>query len=101
MKSKNHISPLGSNARSVAKKRRKVAAYSQAEKSTALSQDISNLVILFRTKNNITQEELGSRMRINATSISRLESGTHLPSLKTLEKFAKAVSGRLKITILP
>ncbi|MHB1549742.1 MAG: helix-turn-helix domain-containing protein [Vulcanimicrobiaceae bacterium] len=40
-------------------------------------------MILHRTRAQLTQEDLASRMGTSVSAISRLESGFHVPSLGT------------------
>jgi len=48
-------------------------------------------------KHNLTQEQLAQLMGTSAPAISRLESGTHVPSLTTLSRLAEAAGERLVI----
>ncbi len=50
-----------------------------------------------RSRAGLTQEEVAVRMKTTQAVIARLEGGTHLPSTRTLEKFAKATGSRLRI----
>lgn len=66
--------------------------------------DSENLVLANSVKNireslGLTQAELAERMGIPASSISRLESGTHTITATTLSKFLKATGS--KFTIKP
>jgi ribosome-binding protein aMBF1 (putative translation factor) len=46
----------------------------------------------------LTQAELAKRMKTTQGAIARLESGTSLPSTRTLKRFAAATGHRLKIS---
>jgi transcriptional regulator with XRE-family HTH domain len=48
-------------------------------------------------KHNFTQEQLARLMGTSTPAISRLESGTHVPSLTTLSRLAEAAGERLVI----
>ena len=50
-----------------------------------------------RSRAGLTQEELAKRMNTTQAVIARLEGGTHMPSTRTLEKFAKATGSRLAV----
>jgi transcriptional regulator with XRE-family HTH domain len=43
----------------------------------------------------MTQVEVAERMKVSKQAVSNLESGTMNPSLRTLEKYAKALGVRL------
>lgn len=95
------LAPLGENARDGATRRRtEDPRYAELEKKYELALAIADLVILHRTRAKITQEQLASRMGTSVSAISRLESGFHFPSLKTLRRLAEALGGRVKIDIV-
>jgi predicted transcriptional regulator len=56
-------------------------------------------VIEKRWEKKITQAELAKRMGTKQSAISRFESGKYNPSLKFLEKMAKALDSKLEIRI--
>lgn len=58
-------------------------------------------IIKARAKAGLTQEELAKRMKTTQGAIARLESGTTLPSTRTLKRFAAATGHRLKISFEP
>jgi ribosome-binding protein aMBF1 (putative translation factor) len=100
-KKSTQIDPLGESARVAAARRRaEDPRYAELEKKYELALAIADLVILHRTRAKITQDELASRMGTSVSAISRLESGFHFPSLKTLRKLAEALGGRVKIDIV-
>lgn len=93
--------PLGQGVREAAARRRQSdPKYVALEKKHAVALAIADLVILHRTRSELTQEELAKRMHTSVSAISRLESGFHLPSLETLRKLAVALGGRVQIDIV-
>jgi len=56
----------------------------------------ANLLAL-REQTGETQKQLGRRLGMTESMVSRLESGTHVPSLKTLCRIADAFGRRLEI----
>jgi len=55
-----------------------------------------------RIKSNLTQEEVAKSMGTTKSAVSRLESaGKHVPSLRTLKKYAEAVGCRLEVKLIP
>jgi ribosome-binding protein aMBF1 (putative translation factor) len=56
-------------------------------------------LIKARSKAGLTQQEVAIRMGTTQSVIARLESGTMLPSVKTLNKFAQATGKLLELHI--
>ena len=83
--------------KSFAKWRKKpsyVAAYNALSDELA----VAEALIDARTKANLRQEDVARRMQTSQTAIARLESGKGNPSLKTLQKFAKATGTKSKLS---
>jgi len=57
--------------------------------------DIALQLIHSRVSAGLTQEELAIRMGTTPSLIARLESGTNLPSAKTLSLYVKAIGKHL------
>ena len=53
------------------------------------------MVIARRIRYGLTQEALAQLMGTSDPAVSRLESGRHCPSVKTLERLGKAFGERL------
>ncbi len=99
--SAHFVSPLGRDAKQAAARRRASdPRYAELEKKHEVALAIADLVILHRTRNGLTQEDLAARMGTSVSAISRLESGFHVPSIDTLRKLAGALGGRVKIDIV-
>lgn len=99
--SQQRMSPLGSEARDLAARRRAAdSKYAELEKKHEVALAVADLVILHRTRAGLSQEELANRMGTSVSAISRLESGFHVPSLETLRRLAAAFGGRVKIDIV-
>ena len=62
---------------------------------------LARLLIGARARADLSQEQLAARMKTTRTVISRLESGRMKPSMRTLERFAKATGHELKISFEP
>lgn len=60
-----------------------------------LSYEIATFVMEARISKGFSQEELAKRARTKQPSIARLERGSYLPSLRFLEKIAKALDTEL------
>lgn len=50
-----------------------------------------------RIRNRLSQEELAKRAGVKQPSLARVESGRVMPSLKMLDRLAKAMGSQLKV----
>lgn len=73
------------------------------EKYDALEPEFSLMQAMIdaRKENGMTQKELAEATGISQADISRLERGTGNPSLKTLQRVARALHMTLKIDFVP
>jgi transcriptional regulator with XRE-family HTH domain len=65
--------------------------------STVLAARCAGKLLELRAHTGETQKELGRRLGMTESMISRLERGDHVPSLKTLCRIADAFGRRLEI----
>lgn len=56
-------------------------------------------IIRKRLEEGLTQAELARKLGTKQSAIARLESGTYNPTVEMLEKIAKALNARLKISL--
>ncbi len=77
------------------------AAYRKAYDDLEEEYALIGALIEARTRANLSQAQLAERMNTTQTAIARLESGTTMPSTRTLRKIAKATGHRLKIIFEP
>lgn len=90
------ISPIGTTATEAAARRAARSPEYRAERDRVREfEDIARLVIKFRAKHNLTQQELASRVGTSYSAISRIESGRHKTSVETLRRIARALDARL------
>lgn len=61
-----------------------------------LAMDIGDMITEIRLKFGLTQEALARKIGTKQSSIARVENGNVLPSLRFLEKIAKALKTELK-----
>ncbi len=95
MASKNH-SPIGtSHAAGIKKRAAKSAAYRAALEELRPYEEFARLVIRKRMQLGLTQEQLAERMGTSHSVVSRVESGQHRFSFKTMQKLAKALDTQL------
>lgn len=62
---------------------------------------IAKALIRSRLKAKMTQSEVAEKMHTSQSQVARLESGIHLPSLKTLHKYADAIKAPIHLDIYP
>jgi DNA-binding XRE family transcriptional regulator len=62
--------------------------------------DLARELIAARVRAGLTQAQVAERMGTTQSVIARLESGTQMPSVNTLLKFAKATRSRPIIKLL-
>ncbi len=95
---RSRMSPVGAAvAGDIRRKEKADAEYRKVRARFARAEAVARLLIQFRMKHNLTQEQLARLMGTSAPAISRLESGTHVPSLTTLSRLAEAAGERLVI----
>lgn len=63
----------------------------------AADRAIARAVIAQRIAGNLTQQEMAARMEVPQGNVSRLESGTLMPTISTLQKAARALGVPLEI----
>ena len=61
--------------------------------------EISSELIRARLRAGLSQGELAERMGTSQSAIARLESGSTLPSTKTLLRFAEATRSKVKLKL--
>ncbi len=71
--------------------------YKKAYDESRIEFEIAKEIIEARMKCGLSQEELASLMETSQSAIARLESGSSLPSMRTLAKFAKATNSQIQI----
>jgi len=77
----------------------KDAEFNKEYEALELEYKISLELIKARSRAGLTQEEVAHRMGTTQSVIARLESGAGLPSVKTLNKYAKATGKHLELHI--
>jgi DNA-binding XRE family transcriptional regulator len=56
-------------------------------------------LIRARIKSGLTQKQLAEKMGTTQSSVARLESGSSLPSLRSLKRYAYATGSKIKISL--
>jgi DNA-binding XRE family transcriptional regulator len=90
------ISPVGTPA-SVASRRRadRSPEYRAQRDARAGFREIAWLLIKYRMKHGLTQQQLAERVGTSYSQISRIESGRHMTSIDTLLRIAHALNLKL------
>ena len=65
--------------------------------SSAVAQECARKLLELRGQTGQTQKQLAARLGMTESMISRLESGDHVPSLKTLCRIAEVFGRQLEI----
>lgn len=84
-------------AKDLHKKWLKQDGYAEAYESSRVEFELASAIIKARIASGLTQEQLASLMKTSQSAIARLESGSKLPSMKTLTKFAEATNSEIQI----
>ena len=66
--------------------------------STAAEFEVMRALIAARTEANLTQKELAERSGVRQSNISRIENGTSMPNIATLQALASGMNKRLVIS---
>jgi len=95
-------SPIGSTAvESSIRRSRNSAAYRAELARLQPFEEIAREVIRLRMDAGLTQEEFANELGTTKSAISRLESGHHAPSVKTLGNIATTFHKTLSISFQP
>lgn len=62
-----------------------------------LEYDIMRMLVMTRCEKNITQQQLSELSGVRQSNISRIENGSCIPSIVTLQALAKGLEKNLKI----
>ncbi|MCA9833572.1 MAG: ABC transporter substrate-binding protein [Thermomicrobiales bacterium] len=65
------------------------------------AQEIVDAIVRARKRAGLTQADIAQAMGITQSSVARLESSATLPRLSTLQRFARATSSRIHLSIDP
>jgi ribosome-binding protein aMBF1 (putative translation factor) len=85
-------SPIGQSLESAVDERLASSAeYRRIRAELAAFERLARVVIARRAELGLTQRELAERMQTTPSVISRIESGQHTTSIKTLQRLAEAL----------
>ena len=66
-----------------------------------LKREIARQVLLLRQARGWTQAQLAQALNTKQSVVARLESGSHRPSLSTLDKICQVLGARLEVRLAP
>jgi ribosome-binding protein aMBF1 (putative translation factor) len=93
-----HVSPVGDTVSAgIERERRASAAFRAEYDRLAGFEQLARIVIMRRAVLELSQEQLAERMGTTASVISRIESGQHASSAKTLKRLGEALGGHAVI----
>ncbi|MCR5066757.1 MAG: helix-turn-helix domain-containing protein [Erysipelotrichaceae bacterium] len=72
--------------------------FAEAWSETEMEDQIKRSIVQARIDAGLTQTELAKRAGIRQSNISRIENGTAIPTLQTLNAIARGIGKKLKIT---
>jgi len=79
----------------------KTPGYRQAYEQSHAEFELARQLIEARTRGGLSQEEIAARMGTSQSAVARLESGSTLPSMRTLSRYAKATNCEVSIQLRP
>lgn len=94
-----HVSPIGTSVADDIEESLQGPAYRAEHEQLAPFEALARIVIMRRAALGLTQAELAARMNTTASAISRIESGQHATTVRTLKKLAEALDARAVLGI--
>ena len=91
---------MGKSIDDLHKKWMKDPAYRAEYEALADEFDLAKAFIEARARAKLTQAEIAERMGTTQSAVARLESGKRLPSMRTLQRYAKATGSRIKLNLV-
>ncbi len=70
------------------------------EANTDLEEQIKKLLIYSRLECNMTQKQLSEKSGIRQSNISRIESGSCVPTIETIKQLANAMGKKVKVEFI-
>lgn len=96
--SKNGSSPVGSTVEDAARRRLAQNPRYRAERQRlAEFESVARSVVMRRAELGLSQQEVARRMGTSHSVISRIESGQHATTVKTLKRLADALESSLVV----
>jgi ribosome-binding protein aMBF1 (putative translation factor) len=101
MESDNAHRDTGPIGRSIGESRRRRAAasreYREVYESLSVARQVARQVLEYRLDNGLTQQALSDLIGTSVPQLSRIESGAHNPTLKTLQRLADVMGKQVSV----
>lgn len=88
------LSPLGTAQSVAASRRAHHPDYRRRHLRQEMAETVARFLIGYRQKHGLTQAQLGVRLEMKESAISRLESGDHVPNADTCSASEKGAAPR-------
>jgi predicted transcriptional regulator len=75
-------------------------AFAQAYESLKPEFAVAHQLIAARNRAGLSQTAVARKMRTTQSAVARLEGGTRLPALSSLERYARAVGHRVELRLV-
>ncbi len=62
---------------------------------------VARALVRARVRADLTQAQLAARMGTTQSAVARMESGRHMPSMKTIRRYAEATGSRVRFDLVP
>lgn len=98
-KDEDWISPIGTTHREAMSRRARNPEYRAELERLAPFEALARIVIRRRGELGLSQAQLAERMGTSHSAISRIESGQHATTARTLKKLAEALEARAVVGI--
>ncbi len=87
------VTPIGEDvSEHRSRKARENPKYAAAVEQFRLAEQLARLIISYRMEHDLTQKQVAQMLNFTVPEVSRLESGQHTPSGKTIERVLRAFS---------
>ena len=90
-----------SDLRKYIDKQMQVPEFKAEHEATMAEFEVMRALIAARSEANLTQRELAERSGVRQSNISRIENGTSIPNIATLQALAAGMGMKLKIEFQP
>ena len=79
----------------------KQAGYREAYEELGPEFELASELIRARQRAGLSQVEVARRMGTTQSTIARIDGGKHMPSTRTLERYAAATGSIIKLSLVP
>jgi ribosome-binding protein aMBF1 (putative translation factor) len=94
------LSPFGTAHSVAASRRARHPDYRRRHLRQEMAETVARFLIGYRQKHGLTQAQLGVRLEMKESAISRLESGDHVPNADTLQRLREGCGAEVTFAIV-